>query len=410
MILRTECGGTISGALALWIGRCVLLTLAICGDLRAADDPPTAEAGARPDAAVADAPHAAVKRYEIGQGPRSYWLFEPDQPKPDGRAPVVVFFHGWFAVNPGFYGAWIDHLVRNGRIVIFPRYQNDVGTAPQEFLSNALAAVHDALGVLHDGVGHVRPDPSRFALIGHSAGGNLAAQIAAVSADPHSGLPSPQAFIALMPGEIVPMREPRLSRIPATTIMVVVVGEEDVVVGDLRGRQIFGEASAVPRSRRRFVLFRSDRHGFPPLVAEHTAPTGINHRLDNGEGVFRSFQMSLGDVNALDRAGFWRMADVAMDAGFQGKTLDDVTSDEEQFRHLGFWSDGRRVIAAYRRRRSGFDSASHPDQRTADLSLEPVSQAASRARHQGPALTTSPLPTADRPPFDPAALPHRISM
>ena len=36
------------------------------------------------------------------------------------RAPVVVFFHGWFAVNPGFYGAWIDHLVRNGRIVIFP--------------------------------------------------------------------------------------------------------------------------------------------------------------------------------------------------------------------------------------------------------------------------------------------------
>ena len=102
---------------------------------------------------------------------------------------MVVFLHGWFAVNPGFYGAWIDHLVRDGRIVIFPRYQNDVGTMPQDFLPNALAAIRDALGVLHDGVGHVRPDPARFALIGHSAGANLAAQVAAVASDPHAGHP-----------------------------------------------------------------------------------------------------------------------------------------------------------------------------------------------------------------------------
>ena len=37
------------------------------------------------------------------------------------------------------------------------------------------------------------PTSSRVALIGHSAGGNLAAQIAAVAADPHSGLPQLKA-------------------------------------------------------------------------------------------------------------------------------------------------------------------------------------------------------------------------
>jgi dienelactone hydrolase len=338
-----ECGRVIARAIAPWIGVCLLVALAHGGLVRAGEDPPDGPAAPGPGQSEANAPHAGVRRYEIGQGPRSYWLFEPDQPKPEGRAPVVVFLHGWFAVNPGFYGAWIDHLVRDGRIVIFPRYQNDVGTNPQDFLGNALAAIHDALGALHDGVGHVRPDPGRFVLIGHSAGGNLAAQIAAVASDPHSGLPLPQAVIALMPGEIVPMSQPSLSRVPATTLLVVIVGEEDVVVGDLRGRQIYAQATAVPRSRRRFVLFRSDRHGFPPLIAEHTAPTGHNPRLDNGEGLFRSLQLSLGDVNALDRAGFWRMADLTMEAAFSGKTLDDVTRDEEQFRHLGFWSDGRRV-------------------------------------------------------------------
>jgi pimeloyl-ACP methyl ester carboxylesterase len=284
-----------------------------------------------------------VRRYEIGVGPRSYWLFEPDEPKPE-RAPVVVFLHGWFAVNPGFYGAWINHLVRHGRIVIFPRYQNDVGTLPQDFLPNALAAVRDGLGALSVGVGHVRPDKAQFALVGHSAGGNLAAQIAALASDPHADVPRPRALVVIMPGEVIPVREPTLDRIPASTLLLVVVGEDDLVVGDLRGRQIFTEATAIPRARKRFVLFRSDRHGYPPLIAEHTAPTGVNHRLDNGEGVFRSLQRSFGDVNALDRAGFWRMTDLTLDAAFEGKTLDDATRDLERFRHLGYWSDGRRVI------------------------------------------------------------------
>ena len=256
---------------------------------------------------------------------------------------MVVFLHGWFAVNPGFYGAWIDHLVRDGKIVIFPRYQNDVGTMPQDFLANAQAAIRDALAVVHDGVGHVRPDPARFVMIGHSAGANLAAQIAAAAADADSAIPPPQAVIALMPGEIVPMPEPALSRISASTLLVVVVGDEDLVVGDLRGRQIFAQATAIPRSRKRFILFRSDRHGFPPLIAEHTAPTGVHPRLDSGEGIFRSLQLSLSDVNAFDRAGFWRMADVTFEAAFSGKTLDHVTRDLEEFRHLGYWSDGRKV-------------------------------------------------------------------
>ncbi len=286
--------------------------------------------------------HRVVMRYELGEGPRSYWLFEPAEPKPE-RAPVVVFFHGWFAVNPAFYGAWIDHLVRSGRTVVFPRYQNDVDTLPREFLPNAIAAIRDALGVLETGAKHVRPDHERVAFIGHSAGGNLAAQIAAVASDPHSGLPQPKLVAALMPGEVFPSREPSLDRIPASTLLLVAVGEDDLLVGDLRGRQIFAQAGAIPRSRKRFLLFRSDRHGFPPLVAEHTAPTGANRRLDTGEGVFRVFQMSLSEVNALDRAGFWRIADVAIETAFAGSTFDEAIRDEERFTHLGFWSDGRKV-------------------------------------------------------------------
>jgi acetyl esterase/lipase len=315
----------------------------VIGRTTPGDDPPAAEGTAnRPAAADTAYPHRSVRRYDLGDGPRSYWLFEPDEPKPK-RAPVVVFLHGWFAVNPAFYGAWIDHLVRNGRIVVFPRYQNDVGTLPREFLPNAMAAIRDALGVLESGMKHVHPDFDRLALIGHSAGGNLAAQIAAVATDPHSGLPLPRAVVALMPGEVVPCREPNLNRISPSTLLLVGVGEDDLLVGDVRGRQIFVQASAVHRTRKRYILFRSDRHGFPPIVAEHTAPTGANRRLDTGEGVFRTFQMSLGEVNAMDRAGFWRIADATLETAFAGKTFDDLIQSEERFTHLGYWTDGRKV-------------------------------------------------------------------
>jgi acetyl esterase/lipase len=343
-MLRRLCHGFGHCALLRCLGHLAVLSLALAGVLRADDEPAAKPSSADPNSPEkSTAPHQSFKRYEIGEGPRSYWIFEPDEPKPEARAPVVLFLHGWFAVNPGFYGAWIDHLVRDGRIVIFPRYQNDVFTPPQELLPNALAALRDALGVLANGEKHVHADLSRFTLIGHSAGGNLAAQIAAVAADPHAGLPLAKALIITMPGEIVPMREPSLSSIPASTLMIVMVGEEDVLVGDLRARQIFAQATAVSLARKRYIFFRSDRHGYPPLIAEHTAPSGMHSRLDNGEGVLRGFQMSLAEVNALDRAGFWRMADHVMEIADKGKTLDDGIRDEEQFRHLGFWSDGRKV-------------------------------------------------------------------
>src|SRR5205823_2467572 len=165
-----------------------------------------------------------------------------------------------------------------GRIVIAPRYQADWTTQPAEFLPNALAAVHDAMDVLETAPGHVRPDRGRFALVGHWAGGNLAAQMAAVAAE--QGLPEPRAGVVVMPGEVKPMWGPSLAQIPARTLLVVVAAEHDWIVGDSRARQIFAEATAIDATRKEYVFYRTDRHGYPPLVADHLAPTAALAAFD----------------------------------------------------------------------------------------------------------------------------------
>src|SRR6478736_6426271 len=73
---------------------------------RAGEEPGNGSARAVHPGPIEDLhPHQSVRRFDLGDGPRSYWLFEPADPKPE-RAAVVVFLHGWFAVNPAFYGAW----------------------------------------------------------------------------------------------------------------------------------------------------------------------------------------------------------------------------------------------------------------------------------------------------------------
>ena len=91
--------------------------------------------------------HTAVTKNRYGAGNQEYWIFEPDSPKP-AAAPVIVFIHGWGGMNPLYYGAWLDHLVKRGNIVVYPRYQATLLTPIQEFTPSTLGAIKDAINRL----------------------------------------------------------------------------------------------------------------------------------------------------------------------------------------------------------------------------------------------------------------------
>src|SRR4051812_24096508 len=64
-----------------------------------------------------------VVKNDYGEGDTQYWIFEPAQPASKGKVPVIIFMHGWSAMEPEGYLGWIEHLVKRGNIVIYPRYQ-----------------------------------------------------------------------------------------------------------------------------------------------------------------------------------------------------------------------------------------------------------------------------------------------
>jgi pimeloyl-ACP methyl ester carboxylesterase len=288
----------------------------------------------------------------MGTGAQGYWLFEPAEPRPV-QAPLIVFSHGWGAMDPNVYGAWIEHLVRKGNIVIYPLYQDSLRTPVSAFTPNAVAAVADAVRRLQEEPGRVRPQLARFALVGHSMGGIVSANLAALAEK--SGLPHPRAVMCVQPGKTwarspqIAVKLEDLSRIPKDTLLLAVAGDRDVLARDVDARRIFEESTAIPLANKDFVLLVSDSHGQPGLLATHAAPSapkplpGVTSRARERAG-----QGDLPDVgslrgrglDALDFYGTWKLFDGLTDAAFHGKNREYALGNGPRQRYMGKWSDG----------------------------------------------------------------------
>jgi len=303
--------------------------------------------------------HAKVMKNRYGTGNQEYWTFEPDTPKP-ASAPLVVFLHGWGGMNPLYYGAWLDHLVKRGNIVVYPRYQENLLTPMQDFLPNTLGAIKAAIARLQTEPRHIKPDLNRFAVVGHSLGGLLAANVAAAK---EFKLPQVRAVMAVEPGITeAPISFPLmdLKMIPAETLLLAVAGDQDTLVRDRDAKRIYYESTQVPAANKDFIMMITDTHGAPSLTASHRAPTAMDRSYDNGEGVSgnpapdrvgNSSSRRNGDtepsrrletmmVNALDYYGTWKLFDALCDAAFYGKNREYALGNTAQQRFMGVWSDG----------------------------------------------------------------------
>jgi acetyl esterase/lipase len=314
--------------------------------------------------------HTSVTKNRYGKGGQEYWIFEPDTPKP-ASAPVIVFLHGWGGMNPMYYGAWIDHLVKRGNIVVYPRYQASLLTPIQEFTPNTLHAIKSALEKLQTEAGHVKADLNKFAAVGHSVGGLLAASLAALAKE--SGLPQVRAVMSVEPGITeapinIPLAD--LEKIPAETLLLAVAGDRDTLVRDVDAKRVYYESTGVPAANKDYVTLVTDEHGTPGLQASHRAPTAHSKDYDNGEGVGggpaesaassggadrsgglptrridgpqtgRRDRLETMMVNALDFYGTWKLFDGLCDAAFNGKNREYALGNTPQQRFMGVWSDG----------------------------------------------------------------------
>lgn len=344
-----------------------------CAVFAAEPTPPTQPASGP---GGADYAFARVGKFSTGTGSEDVAIFWPESPAPKEKLPLVIFTHGWGAMDPVHYQAWIDHIVRKGAIVLYPRYQENMRVKPDTFTANAVAGVRRGLDWLAKRKDGAQPDLERVATVGHSAGGVLAANLAV--ALPAAKLPAPKAVMSIEPGvtrgpkgTLLPLAD--LNKIASTTLLLVVTGEDDALVGDADGRRIFEESSAIPTAQKDWVELQSDEHGEPALVATHRAPAApspgyeppqrkepkgfLKRRIaERAKEKLAEKGLDLDDAtkepavtDALDYYGTWRLFDQLRDAAFDTKRPNGPAREWRPPLDMGKWSDGTPVKPLKRR-------------------------------------------------------------
>lgn len=199
-----------------------------------------------------------VRTQDLGGGGQDGVFVARPEAAGDRRLPVVVFLHGYFAINPTTYGPWIEHLARAGNEVIYPIYQQAPFASPATSLADAAAGIRRALA-------SDAPRVSRtgWVAVGHSAGGALAADLTAAA--PRLGVPRPVAVLSAYPGRRlrgIPLSIPEgdLAQVPGRTRVVVLGGAHDQTVGTAPARRI------AARTGGRYVLVTD------PAVDDHLGP------------------------------------------------------------------------------------------------------------------------------------------
>lgn len=257
--------------------------------------------------------HGNYIKERNGTGAKSYYIFIPDDPELTSAAPTIVFLHGLYGTMPSVYIGWIAHIVRKGNIVIFPVYQSMTDMISSRlFLANIVVALHDALNKYGDII-----DINRMAVVGHSAGGLLSANLAATTSD--EGLPYFKAVMCVAPGKTPIFKFEDLSQIPKDTYLLSVAGNSDLLVGTKDAKTIFAKTDQIVN--RNYILVRTDL----PALAFHFAPLSGEERADN-----------------IDYYCYWKLFEALCDAAFYNNFNREYCLDNTpEQRYMGEKSDGQ---------------------------------------------------------------------
>jgi len=271
-----------------------------------------------------------------------FWLFEPASPTADS-AHVVVFLHGYGAINPMIYGGWLEHLVRKGNIVIYPRYQKKIfPPRTRRFADWAVAGIHKALDTLNNGH-HTIPITRSFSIVGHSYGGALAANITAKYEE--YNLPKPVAVLLCSPGT-GPFKGALLDsyeHIPSDTKLLVMISEKDKTVGEKLGKKVFSTAKNT-KNKHLILQLQDRRFKDRDIRAGHNESYSLDPRLDYGKRTVVTRRAgNVSRLDAVDYFGYWKLFDALHSCTRDGFYCEYALGNTFDQAFMGYWSDGMRV-------------------------------------------------------------------
>lgn len=281
--------------------------------------------------------HDSVLFYNYAESEDGFWLFEPAAPTPT-TTNLIVFLHGYGGYNPMIYGQWISHLVKKGNTVIYPRYQKNVfSPKPKKFSQNVVTGIKDALKIIQENDQHIPTNTESLCMVGHSYGGILSAEIT-VNWETY-GIPKPKGIFVCSPGT-GPFKAGKLDSyeaMPADLKLLIMVSENDYIVGDEMGVRMFETAINTPN--RNLIRQKADKEN--GITAGHNETYCVDETYDSGHHNYTASKaLRITKTNAVDYFGYWKLFDALVDCTRTHQHCEYAFGNSSKQRSLGIAENG----------------------------------------------------------------------
>ena len=255
-------------------------------------------------------------------------LFRPEGARgeatePPKALPVVLFAHGFGASTPEPYRAWLEHIAREGTLVVYPVYPALEGKGRPSRYDVLWAGLEAGIAAFSAG-GGIKPDTARMGFMGHSFGGGAVPAIAARAAA--RGYGQEATWIECL-APWYDLDRGAWASISPKALLLAVAFCDDRVCDPSTAASFVKSATTVPAAQKSIVMFVSDAHGKPALKADHMTP------------------LTWMGVDALDTWGTWRLDDALRTYALTGSPEAKAFAfgTDPAARSLGTWSDGAPV-------------------------------------------------------------------
>lgn len=269
---------------------------------------------------------------------KSSYLYLPSDPELVS-GPIIIFLHGYGAYNPAVYGRWINHLVRKGNIVVFPRYQTDFTTRPEEFTVNTVRITRNLIDTLLSNEEYPIPYLDKLMIIGHSYGGVIAANLAH-NWDEYE-IPKPAGILLACPGTngFDSGRISSYSNMDSSMNIICFMEKNDVVVDSAFSKEVFDSTITVSTKHKNLVIHHPDNYGYPEITSTHSEPCSPDLEYDNGERNVTINLALLSQTDANDFYNYWKLTDALIDYVVTGDGYTYAFGNTPEQRFMGLWSD-----------------------------------------------------------------------
>ena len=279
-----------------------------------------------------------VLRYDLYDDVEGCYVFLPSNTASAQKLGLVVFMHGYGALNPLNYGAWIESILAKGQAVIYPRYQrNLLIPSSSKFAHNAARGIRRGLHLIR--AENLPIDTSSIIYVGHSYGGVLSSYM--MAKQDSLGIPAAFGAVISAPGtaKLSGSRLESYREIAPEVQLLVVSHEGDDLVGDEFPRLLMGSTQQV--YYKAWIHQQEEMYGAERLGQGHNECYALNEVFDSGYRNYTTRKaLRRGKIDALDSLVYWKLSEEMLEARGQNR-LHQVFQDCQSELELGAWSDGQ---------------------------------------------------------------------